>query len=364
MSRSTRVLAVLAAALTATSGALLAQISVSLKPGLFKMQTLGGGGAVPLTGPVIFVPFDKTQRRYLSIAEKPLELRLTLAASCGTRKFADMSLEVAGATLPVDTMGLGKGGGGFSGAKTLTTNAVTTRALDNASVPNPVSLCNDDLAALVKSNGYGKAQKGWARQFDNALPATLSLRCVGPSSKKGGFTEPGALYVAGTATARFPVWVHCGPAAVFKTDASKPQPRARRSSDVAREREPQRTSPPPQRVARQPQRVAGPPPTALLPDLVIAAAQAAPTSPSRLRVQVANKGTSASAATKLTLFYHRSGKVMKVLADVPALDPDEARWIIVDAKSPLAHASQLALRVDDPASVQELDESNNGFTVE
>jgi hypothetical protein len=60
----------------------------------------------------------------------------------------------------VSTIGLGKGGGGFSGQKTVTTNQVTTRALDNQSVPNPVSTCNADLGALVDAKQYGKAQKG------------------------------------------------------------------------------------------------------------------------------------------------------------------------------------------------------------
>lgn len=362
MSRPTRVLAAIAAILALSTGVLVAQAAtLSFKPGIFKMVSLGGGGAVPTEGPVIAVPFDKTQRRYLSIDEEPLELRFTVAANCGGRKFYDMSLEVAGATIPVSTIGMGKGGGGFSGAKTLTTNAVTTRALDNASVPNPVGLCNDDLAAHVKVGAYGKAQKGWARQFDNALPATLSLRCVNPSTKSGGFSEPGAVVVARTVTARFPVWVHCRPAAVFKTDETKPQPRARRSSDVAKE-EPQRVRTPPQRVGSVPQRVAGQEPAAL-PDLLVADAQAAPTSPGRLRVLIANKGSAASAATKLTLFYHRSGKVMKVEADVPALAAGATRWIVVDAGSPLAYASQITLRVDDPPGVPELDENNNAFTV-
>jgi hypothetical protein len=287
---------------------------------------------------------------------------VTLSADCGANKFGEMSLEVAGTTLPVDPAGLAKTGTGYSGTKTLTTNAVTTRALDNKSVPNPVALCTDDLAALVKSGAYGKAQKGWARQFDNALPATLSLRCSAPNTKKGGFEQPGALLVEKAET-RFPVWVHCGPAAVFRPDDSKPNVPAKRSSDIDPKSEPQRVSGPPQRTGGAPQRVAGSAGPEALPDLIVAAAQPAPTAPSKLRVQIANKGTGASPATKLTLFYHRSGQVMKVQADVPALHAGEARWIIVDAGSPLSYASQITLRVDDPPGVTELDEGNNAFTV-
>lgn len=304
MSRLSRVYIVLALTLTAATGVLLAQVSVSVKPATFKMVTLGGGGSVPTTGPVIRVAFDRTQRRYLSIDEEPLELRATIALTCGANKFTGMSLAAAGAVIPVDTIGLGKGGGGFSGTKTITTNAVTTRALDNASVPDPVALCNKDLDVLVDAGAYGKAQKGWARRFDNALPVTLSLRCVGPKKKKGGFEEPGALYEESSMT-RFPVWVHCGPAAVF-TSSPGSQPRAKRSSEVVPKKDPQRVPTPPQRVGSQPQRVAGSQDPLVRPDLLVLAAQAAPTSPSRLRVQIANKGTAGSPATKLALFYHLS----------------------------------------------------------
>jgi len=235
---------------------------------------------------------------------------------------------------------------------------VTTRALDNASVPNPVATCNSDLDALVASSQYGKAQKGWARKYANALPATITLRCTGKSTKKGGFSEPAPLYTANDTT-RFPVWVHCGGAAVFKPSPHS-KPPAKKSTDVHTQQ--------PQRVASEPQRV----PTAVqpigpmviaAPDLVVLDAQPAPTAPSKLRVHVANKGTAASAPAKLTLFYHRSGKLVKVLEDVPALKAGDSRWIIVDAKSPIAYASHVTLRVDDPASIHELDEDNNGFTV-
>lgn len=352
----TSTIAVVVLGFVASGTVLLAQLSVSIKPAIFKMRTIGGKTAVPLNGPVIRVPFDRTQQRYLGIDEEPLELRMVLTARCGSANFRDMSLAVAGVDIPVSGNGLGKGNNGFSGTKTISTNDVTTRALDNASVPNPVAMCNADLEALVGRGDYGTAQDGWARRYDNALPATLTLRCTGDAKKKGGFKEPPALY-EDTATTRFPVWVHCAPAAVFKS-SPKSQPRARRTEDV---KEPQRVRSEPQRVGSQPQRVAGAPKA--LADLMILAALPAPSSPRALRVQVANKGTAASASARLTLFYHRSGKIMKVVTDVPALEPGGTRWVIVDAGSPLEYATHLTLRVDDPPNVAELDESNNTFTV-
>ena len=119
---------------------------------------------------------------------------------------------------------------------------------------------------------------------------------------------------------------------------------------------------PPQRVGSQPQRVAGPPQKPMA-DLLIITAQPAPSSPRALRVHVANKGSAASTPAKMTLFYHRSGKIMKVVTDVPALVAGATRWVIVDAGSPLESATHLTLRVDDPPTVAELDETNNAFTV-
>ena len=353
------VVVVVIAGLAASGTVLLAQLSVSVKPGLFKMRTIGGNTAIPLTGPVIRVLYDRTQRRYLSIDEEPLELRVALTTSCGSADFRDMSLAVAGVDIPVSGIGLAKTGNGYSGTATVTSNAVTTRALDNASVPNPVSTCNADLDALVGKKDFGTAQDGWARRYDNALPATLTLHCQGKATKKGGFKEPPALYEE-AATTRFPVWVHCGAAAVFGS-SPKSEPRARRSEDVVPKSEPQRVPTPPQRVGSEPQRVRDP--QKPMADLLIIAAQPAPSSQRALRVHVANKGSAASTPAKMTLFYHRSGKIMKEVTNVPAIGPGATRWVIVDAGSPLEYATHLTLRVDDPPGVAELDENNNAFTV-
>jgi hypothetical protein len=333
------------------------------------MESLGGGGAIPATGPVIRVPYDRTQRTYLDIATEPLELPVQISARCTSSTFLGMSIEVGGTELPVDGSGLSKGNGGFSGRKTITSNALTTRVLDTAEVPDPIATCKSDLRALVTSGEQGKAQKGWARRYDNALRATLTVRCKGAATKDGVWEKPAPTYVA-EATTRFHVWIHCGPAAVFATGTGT-QPTARRSSDVTPAKEPQRVRGEPQRVASEPQRVADPPAevgddqqmASPLPDLMIADARLAPTAPTKLRVQVSNKGTLVSDATTLTLFFERAGTVRRAPADVPSLAPDESRWVIVDAGEDLALADHLTLRVDDPASVPELDETNNSFTV-
>jgi hypothetical protein len=100
-----------------------------------------------------------------------------------------------------------------------------------------------------------------------------------------------------------------------------------------------------------------------LPDLLIRAAEAAPLSATKLRVEVFNRGRVASGATRLTLFYQRAGEVKRTLASVPALEPGEAIWTTVDAGAALSDAARLTLRVDDPSVVVESDELNNGYSV-
>lgn len=286
MSQSARVLTAIAAALVMSTGVLLAQISLSVKPPTFKMQRLKGGGEVPLNGPTVRVRYDSLQRRYLAVDQEPLEVTVVISATCGTRPPHAVAMQVAGTEVPVNLGSFGKGGTTMSGTATVTTNAVTTAALVAKDVPNPVSLCNADLDSLVKAGNYGRAQGGWTRRFEGVLVTDFALSCVKPPESSRGFSEPGAIYVARTVTARLPAWVHCLPAAVFKGSDDKPQPRARATKDVQPKSEPTRVAPPPQRVAGTP----------ALPDLVVLSAVAAPTAPTRLRVQVANKGTAPAAS--------------------------------------------------------------------
>jgi hypothetical protein len=100
-----------------------------------------------------------------------------------------------------------------------------------------------------------------------------------------------------------------------------------------------------------------------LPDLVVRAAEEAPLSTTKLRVEVANRGHGPSKATRLTLFYQRAGAVTRRVAPVPALAAGETAWTTVDAGASLAAAARLTLRVDDPPAVAESDELNNDFSV-
>ena len=82
-----------------------------------------------------------------------------------------------------------------------------------------------------------------------------------------------------------------------------------------------------------------------------------------LSIEVANIGALPTSPTSLQLFYHRSGQVMKKSFPVPTIAANQSAWIVANVGSPLGAASQIFLRVDDPSSVVEKDESNNSFKV-
>jgi hypothetical protein len=200
---------------------------VSFKSGPFKMNQLDGGGAVPVSGPVIKVLYDRTQRRYLQIDQEPLELRATVTAACADMNLRSLSLTTLGANVRVRGSGLSNLAGVLTGSTTITSNEISTAKLASV-VPDPVETCNSDLQAMVKQDQYGKVQKGWARMYDNALLAELTAHCEGEPKKKGGFVEPPAIATP-SASERFPVWVHCGPAAVHRVEASSPKVPAKKS---------------------------------------------------------------------------------------------------------------------------------------
>ncbi len=471
--------------------------SIGLEPGIFKMHPLGGGGALPAEGPVIKVPYDRIQRRYVAIDEEPLSLRVKVSASCAKIKFQGLALDAAGQRIPVSTSGLSKTTGtcgGFSGTTTVTTSKVTTAALADV-VPNPVATCNADLASFVQQDQHGKAQKGWARQYDNVLPIELNAFCRDEPKKGLGFSE--APHATLTDSARSPVWLHCGPAAVFRTETSSAGVKAKKSglqsahvfvnppanadyrgscpkelafggeiqylrapgpdpvtvryryrthdgavspilttavmesgkknitywkrefgggsptgalaapgggsgsrvvqgwvqlevlaSDnevIEQDRANFKLTCEPQRVAASyPSKVAMPdielekgtiPPNielkkgitsnlkGTLADLIVKSWQPAPTSPTTLRIEVANVGAADSPATDLAVFYHRSGRIMKKSFDVPTLQAGQSRWIVADLRSPLANAERLTARINDSGNVKESNGTNNAFTV-
>ena len=102
--------------------------------------------------------------------------------------------------------------------------------------------------------------------------------------------------------------------------------------------------------------------TIILPDLTIESVRAEGNDDRRLGILVANKGNVASKACNLKVFYHRSGQVMVRGVTVPPIAKGEDMWVVLDVGSPLANASSITMRVDDPHRVRESNEGNNNFT--
>lgn len=96
-----------------------------------------------------------------------------------------------------------------------------------------------------------------------------------------------------------------------------------------------------------------------LPDLVIREVQAVPSDDRKLRVNVVNSGRAGAGACNLKLFYHRSGKIMVRGTTVPEIPVGGNQWVLVNIGSPIANASKVTLRVDDPNRVAESNEGNN-----
>lgn len=99
----------------------------------------------------------------------------------------------------------------------------------------------------------------------------------------------------------------------------------------------------------------------ILPDLTIESARAEGSDDRRLGVLIANKGNLASKACNLKVFYHRSGEVMVRGVVVPPIAKGENLWVVLDLGSPMANASKITARVDDPNRVRESNEGNNSF---
>jgi hypothetical protein len=450
-----------------------AQLSIGLTPGPWELRD-GVGDPRPNIGPIVHVPFDDIQRRYHQIEPGQLDLRMSVNADCDGKgkQFVDLSLEVAGypAALRVGVLGK-KPGGGFVGHTSAATKAPIATTLKKLDVPDPVATCNKDLETFIAGRQHGKAQQGWARLYDRALPVTMNLRCQSEDKKKfGGFVDPGDISES-SRTVQYPLWVHCRPAKVFQTtDGGKGKapahgagvrearvwvnPKSDASyrggcpkelrfggsveytagpgvdsairyryrthdnetsevytthitgSDTKNLRSWERTfgaagsrgsvaasgaggkrvidgwvkleildgnniaaedraafslSCEPQRTKSEPPDATPVVATLSLPDLII---QSAIERDARtLSIQVANIGALPASPTSLQLFYHRSGQVMKKSFPVPTIAANQTAWILANVGSPLAAASQILLRVDDPSAVAEKDETNNGYKV-
>lgn len=100
-----------------------------------------------------------------------------------------------------------------------------------------------------------------------------------------------------------------------------------------------------------------------LPNLTIGAAKPLPGGMAQLHAQVVNAGAGPSAATAVQLYYHRDGKVETASAPVPALASGQQTLVPVGINLPLAAADSVTLRVDDPNTVSETNELDNGYIV-
>ena len=101
---------------------------------------------------------------------------------------------------------------------------------------------------------------------------------------------------------------------------------------------------------------------AALPDLVIKQARPVPGNNKQLRVLVANQGRAKAGAANLKGLYRRGGKTLTRSASIPALKAAGQAWVLLDFGAPLARASRIDLRADDPNRVREAKEGNNGLS--
>lgn len=109
-----------------------------------------------------------------------------------------------------------------------------------------------------------------------------------------------------------------------------------------------------------PKNIVAPP---ALPNLTIRAAKPLPGGMAKLHAQIVNAGAGPAAATAVQLYYHRGGTVETASAPVPALASGQQALVPVGVNLPLAAADSVTLRVDDPNTVAETNELDNGYIV-
>ena len=194
------------------------RIAVGFSPGPWSMSQGPAGDPLPRTGPVVFVPYDERQRGYVTVKPEPLGLVMTLNANCAGKagKSSSLDIQIAGQPGSVSYSTLGRAQGNFEGTTTAATKEPVHRFVSELRIPNPVATCNKDLDAMLAGRKYGEAQRGWARRFDDGMQVTLKLNCVEKDDEGVAFTTPGKWHETSTSVS-FPVWLHCGPAAVHET---------------------------------------------------------------------------------------------------------------------------------------------------
>lgn len=101
--------------------------------------------------------------------------------------------------------------------------------------------------------------------------------------------------------------------------------------------------------------------TVALPDLVIRQVVAVAGSDKKLRAHIVNVGNADAGACNLLLFLQQNGQTLKRGTYVTAIAKGKDLWVEVNNDNPIAAASSISLRVDDPNRVKESNELNNSY---
>jgi hypothetical protein len=100
---------------------------------------------------------------------------------------------------------------------------------------------------------------------------------------------------------------------------------------------------------------------ASLPDLVIRQVVAVAGSDKKLRAHIVNVGNADAGACNLLLFFQQNGQTTKRGTYVTPIAKGKDLWVDVNNDTPIAAASSISFRVDDPNRVKESNELNNSY---
>jgi hypothetical protein len=98
-----------------------------------------------------------------------------------------------------------------------------------------------------------------------------------------------------------------------------------------------------------------------LPDLVIRQVVAVAGDDKKLRAHIVNVGSADAGGCNLLLFYQKNGQTVKRGTYVTPIGKGKDLWVDVNNDNPVAQASSISLRVDDPNRVKESNELNNSY---
>ena len=98
-----------------------------------------------------------------------------------------------------------------------------------------------------------------------------------------------------------------------------------------------------------------------LPDLIIRQLVSVAGVDYKLRAHIINIGGADAAGCNLMLYYHRGGQILKKGTNIPPIQKGKDFWIDVNNNNPIADASSISVRADDPDRVRESNELNNSY---